>query len=78
MTVKKKTKPVKSSKNTREDNELKDKLAQSIELSVALTDEVDNLMSQNLPPAQTGKILGDIMSSFSEQVQLLKSDIVAT
>jgi hypothetical protein len=75
MTVKKKAKPVKSSTSVSEINELKDKLAQSIELGVALTNEVDNLMSQDLPPAQTGKVLGDIMSSFSEQVQLLKTSI---
>lgn len=48
---------------------------QSIELSEALVNEVDNLMQSNLPPAQVGKVLGDIVSSFSNQVKILKQQL---
>lgn len=48
---------------------------QSIDLSQALVSEIDNLMQSNLPPAQVGKVLGDIVSSFSNQVNVLKQQL---
>lgn len=48
---------------------------QSIDLSQALVSEIDNLMQSNLPPAQIGKVLGDIVSSFSNQVNVLKQQL---
>jgi len=48
---------------------------QSIDLSEALVSEVDNLMQSNLPPAQVGKVLGDIVSSFSNQIGVLKQQL---
>lgn len=45
---------------------------ESIELSEALIKELDNVMTANLPPAQTGKVLGDIVSGFATQVDILK------
>jgi hypothetical protein len=47
-------------------------LQESIELSEAVVKEIDNLMSSKLPTSQVGKVLGDIVSSFSQQVQELK------
>jgi len=47
-------------------------LQESIELSESLVREIDNLMSSKLPTSQVGKVLGDIVSSFSQQVQELK------
>ena len=46
---------------------------ESIELSEAVIKEIDNVMSSSLPSAQVGKILGDIISSFSTQIEELKS-----
>jgi len=47
-------------------------LQESIELSEAVVKEIDNLMSSKLPTSQVGKVLGDIVSSFSQQVKELK------
>jgi len=47
-------------------------LQESIELSEAVVKEIDNLMRSKLPTSQVGKVLGDIVSSFSQQVQELK------
>jgi hypothetical protein len=32
-------------------------------------------MQSNLPPAQVGKVLGDIISSFSNQIRVLKQQL---
>lgn len=67
MTTKKVTK-----KTVKKDQPKQDLLQESIELSEALVKEIDNLMSSKLPTSQVGKVLGDIVSSFSQQVQELK------
>ena len=66
---KKTTKVVKTKKVEESSNSL---LSESIELSEAVVKEIDNLMKSKLQPGQVGKILGDIISSFSKQVQELK------
>lgn len=43
-----------------------------VTLCEALVAEIDNLMKQNLPPAQTGKVLGDIITSFTKQYSVYK------
>ena len=48
---------------------------QSIDLSESLVNEIDNLMQSNLQPAQVGKVLGDIVSSFSNQISTLKKQL---
>lgn len=67
MATKKTTK-----KTAKEKQPEQDLLNKSIELSEALIKEIDNLMGSKLPTAQVGKVLGDIVSSFSQQVQELK------
>jgi hypothetical protein len=67
MTTKKVTK-----KAAKKDQPEQNLLQESIELSEALVKEIDNLMSSKLPTPQVGKVLGDIVSSFSQQVQELK------
>jgi hypothetical protein len=67
MATKKTTK--KASEQKLPENNL---LQESIELSEALVNEIDNLMSSKLPNSQVGKVLGDIVSSFSQQVQEIK------
>lgn len=62
-TTKKKT----VSKNTSEPG-----LPDLVSLCDALVAEIDNLMSSNLQPAQVGKVLGDIVTSFSKQVETFK------
>tara|TARA_B110000495_G_scaffold123403_1_gene107293 strand:- start:4996 stop:5253 length:258 start_codon:yes stop_codon:yes gene_type:complete len=46
----------------------KDMCNELISLSKGLIAEIDNLMSSNLSAPQTGKVLGDIMSSYSDQI----------
>lgn len=70
MPTKKTTKTSKS-KDIKEVN-TSELFLESIELSQALIKELDNVMSANLPPAQTGKVLGDIVSGFATQVDILK------
>lgn len=48
---------------------------QTVDLSESLVNEIDNLMQSNLPPAQVGKVLGDIVSSFSNQISVLKKQL---
>jgi len=47
-------------------------LTDLVSLCDALVAEIDNLMSSNLQPAQVGKVLGDIITSFSKQVETFK------
>jgi Tfp pilus assembly protein PilN len=47
-------------------------LTDLISLCDALVAEIDNLMSSNLQPAQVGKVLGDVITSFSKQVDSFK------
>lgn len=49
----------------------KSQLADAVDMGQALVREIDNLMSSNLPPAQIGKVLGDIVSGFSKQIDAL-------
>jgi len=67
MTTKKTTK-----KAVKKDQPEQDLLSESIELSQAFINEIDNLMSSKLSVNQTGKILADIVSSFSTQVEDIK------
>lgn len=48
---------------------------QTINLSESFVSEIDNLMSSNLQPAQVGKVLGDVVSSFSNQIGKLKEQL---
>lgn len=59
-------------KTVKEDQPEQNLFSESIELSEAVIKEIDNLMSSKLPPGQVGKVLGDIVSSFSRQLQELK------
>lgn len=59
-------------KETKQESSESILLQESIELSEAVVKEIDNLMSSKLPTSQVGKVLGDIVSSFSQQVQELK------
>ena len=73
MTAKKSTKTSTKKTATAEAKEVENvKVNELIDLSEALVREVDNLMTSKLPPAQVGKVLGDIMSGFSEQVNTYK------
>lgn len=67
MATKKTTK-----KTVKKDQPEQDLFSESIELSEAVIKEIDNLMGSKLPTAQVGKVLGDIVSSFSQQIQELK------
>lgn len=51
------------------------KLLETLDLCDALVREVDNLMGSKLPPAQIGKVLGDIMSGFSDRVEDTRKQI---
>jgi len=59
-------------KETKQESSESILLQESIELSEAVVKEIDNLMSSKLPTSQVGKVLGDIVSSFSQQVKELK------
>ena len=50
-------------------------LTTSLELSRSLIAEIDNLMGSNLPPAQVGKVLGDIISGFGKQLDPLEEHL---
>lgn len=46
-----------------------------IDLNQALVKEIDNLMRSNITAAQIGKILGDIISSFSKETDRVKDTL---
>lgn len=46
-----------------------------VELNKALVKEIDNLFRAGLPAAQVGKILGDVISSFSKHTDEIKERI---
>lgn len=74
-TTKTTKKPVKKTKVTKENTASEsevDLFDESIDLSESLVKEIDNLMKSSLAAAQIGKVLGDIVSSFSDRVQELK------
>jgi hypothetical protein len=48
-------------------------LDESLEMSEALVREIDNIMSSNMPVQATGKVLGEVLSGFSNQVSTIKS-----
>ena len=70
MTSRKTVKKPAGSK-TKKTVDYKPALLESLDLSRALVNEIDNLMGSNLPPAQVGKVLGDIVSGFSKKVEEL-------
>tara|TARA_B100002019_G_C21012734_1_gene470820 strand:+ start:59 stop:289 length:231 start_codon:yes stop_codon:yes gene_type:complete len=76
MTTKKPKTSTSKTKTTTTSNDVElpanAKIVQLVGLCDALVAEIDNLMSQNLPPAQTGKILGDIITSFTKQYTIFK------
>ena len=57
------------------DPDYKAHLTTSLELSRSLIAEIDNLMGSNLPPAQVGKVLGDIISGFGKQLDPLEEHL---
>ncbi len=65
----------KTSKKTESVDTFKPLLIETVNLSQALVREVDNLMTSKLPPAQIGKVLGDIMSGFSDQIEKVENQI---
>lgn len=46
-----------------------------VDLNQALVKEIDNLMRSNITAAQIGKILGDIISSFSKETTKVKETL---
>jgi hypothetical protein len=76
MTSKKTTPSSKKtvSKQDSTGSEYKTQLIEAVDMSRALVREIDNLMSSNLPPAQVGKVLGDVVTGFSKQIEALDPD----
>lgn len=76
MTSKKTTSASKKtvSKQSSTDSKYKTQLIEAVDMSRALVREIDNLMSSNLPPAQVGKVLGDVVTGFSKQIDALDPD----
>ena len=71
--TKKTAKTAKTTKTVKAvNNSSSDLFDQSIELSEALIREIDNVMKSKISPAQVGKVLGDIVSGFANQVNSLK------
>ena len=64
-------KPVKSSPKAKTPD-YKQISTDLVDLNQALVKEIDNLMRSNITAAQIGKILGDIISSFSKETTKVK------
>ena len=47
-------------------------LEEVLDLSSALVREIDNIMESQLPPAQVGKVLGDVVSGFQQRLEEYK------
>jgi len=52
-------------------------LDDSVDMAEALIREIDNIMSSNMPVQATGKVLGEVLSGFSEQVAVIKDTYTA-
>lgn len=65
--TKAKTKDTSNKKTTTPDYKII--LTEVIDLSQALVREVDNIMESQLPPAQVGKILGDIITGYQQRLE---------
>lgn len=53
----------------------KEDLKELIELNEALVREIDNIMISKLPSAQVGKVLADVVTGFSTQINNIKQKI---
>ena len=52
-------------------------LEDSVDMAEALVREIDNIMSSNMPVQATGKVLGEVLSGFAEQVATIKNTYTA-
>ena len=69
----KSTKKTATKQSTTDTPDYKQILTDSLDLSFALVNEIDNIMGSKLAPGQIGKVLGDVVTGYHDNIKKFKS-----